>query len=106
LRESRDLSLDPEHALLIIGGLGNKPPDRNPNVDRLPASFILSHERSKKGEAVLPNAQSVRRREEPVPLTQPPALQSGRGALKTKDAISHAQHLQFHGERNGGKRYP
>jgi hypothetical protein len=35
--------VDPERALLIIGGLTNKPPDRNPNVDRIPASFILSH---------------------------------------------------------------
>jgi hypothetical protein len=44
LRERWDLCMDPDHALLIIGGLGTKPPDRNPNVDRLPASFILSHE--------------------------------------------------------------
>jgi len=34
---------NPKPALLIIGGLGNKPPDRSPNVDRLPATFILSY---------------------------------------------------------------
>jgi hypothetical protein len=36
-------SENPEPALLIIGGLGNKPPDRSPNVGRPPAMFILSH---------------------------------------------------------------
>ncbi|WP_345040707.1 hypothetical protein [Arthrobacter methylotrophus] len=39
-------SLDPGHALLVTGGLGNKIPDRIPHVDRLPAMFILSHART------------------------------------------------------------
>jgi hypothetical protein len=43
--------VDPERALLIIGGLTNKPPDRNPNVDRIPASFILSYAHSNEEEA-------------------------------------------------------
>ncbi len=42
--ESRETaSVRPMPALLVIGGLGNKPPDRSPNVDRLPAMFILSY---------------------------------------------------------------
>ncbi|MGO4230232.1 hypothetical protein AB4Y72_15340 [Arthrobacter sp. YAF34] len=34
-------------ALLIIGGLETKSPDRNPDVDRVPATFIVSQAPSK-----------------------------------------------------------
>src|SRR6478736_7498432 len=77
--ESRVCRKNPKPALLIIGGLGNKPPDRSPNVDRLPATSILSHPRriaTEAGVAV------------PLPVwwLQPSALQSGTGAPDEKDA--------------------
>jgi hypothetical protein len=34
-------------SLLIIGGLETKSPDRNPDVDRVPATIIVSQEPSK-----------------------------------------------------------
>ncbi len=52
--------VDPDRALLIIGGLTNEPPDRNPNVDRIPASFILSYAQSIAADAVPGNLQSGR----------------------------------------------
>src|SRR5689334_19764598 len=77
--ESRVCWKNPKPALLIIGGLGNKPPDRSPNVDRLPATFILSYPRWIAAEAgvAVPVA---------VWWVQPPALQSGTGAPDEKDA--------------------
>src|SRR6476620_2416086 len=78
--ESRVCRKNPKPALLIIGGLGNKPPDRSPNVDRLPATFILSYPRRIAAEAGV--AVPL-----PVWWLQPAALQSGTGAPDEKDAI-------------------
>lgn len=53
--ELREAGLtNPKPALLIIGGLANKPPDRNPNVDRVPATFILSYPDYFTAEEALP----------------------------------------------------
>jgi hypothetical protein len=70
--ELRELELkNPKPALLIIGGLANKPPDCNPNVGRVPATFILSYRGYFPAEAhaLLPF---------PGTSFQPPALQSGK----------------------------
>jgi hypothetical protein len=62
---------NPKPALLIIGGLEDKPPDSNPNVDRVPATPILSY------PGYFPAEVAV-----PVPFPggsfQRPALQSGK----------------------------